>query len=138
MNATMTRFGYPGTCIREHEHWAVLLRPKQVTLGSLVLAHKGNATEFSQIPATAFAELHVVINELEQRLKGAFEYDRINYLMLMMVDPEVHFHVFPRYQNSPSFDGVEFPDDGWPAPPQLASWTEISDETRAQLMQALS
>ena len=28
-------------------------------------------------------------------------YERINYLMLMMVDPHVHFHVIPRYSGEP-------------------------------------
>ena len=37
-NATMRKFGYPETLIRQWDHWAVLLRPAQVTLGSLVLA----------------------------------------------------------------------------------------------------
>ena len=30
-------------------------------------------------------------------LRGFVAYERINYLMLMMVDPDVHFHVIPRY-----------------------------------------
>ena len=42
-NETMRKFGYPDTLIREYEHWVVLLRPAQVTLGSLVLAAKSDA-----------------------------------------------------------------------------------------------
>ena len=38
MNVTMQKFGYPDTLIAEYDHWVVLLRPSQVTLGSLVLA----------------------------------------------------------------------------------------------------
>ena len=38
MNATLTKFGYPGTLLHESEHWCVLMRPQQVTLGALVLA----------------------------------------------------------------------------------------------------
>ena len=37
-NQTAVRFGYPHTLIREYEHWFVLLREPQATLGSLVLA----------------------------------------------------------------------------------------------------
>ena len=33
-----------------------------------------------------------------------------NYLMLMMVDPHVHFHVIPRYAAPQRFEDVDFPD----------------------------
>ena len=47
MNPTIEKFGYPATLVREFEHWVVLLRPAQVTLGSLVLAAKSDATAYS-------------------------------------------------------------------------------------------
>ena len=56
MNPTMDKFGFPATLVREFEHWVVLLRPAQVTLGSMVLAAKSNATAYSALPAQAFAE----------------------------------------------------------------------------------
>ena len=52
-NETMRKFGYPETLIREYDHWVVLLRPAQVTLGSLVLAAKSDATAFGQLPPEA-------------------------------------------------------------------------------------
>ena len=45
--------------------------------------------------------------------------------MLMMVDPHVHFHVLPRYAQTRVFDGVQFPDTGWPGPPDLKSATDL-------------
>ena len=44
MNPTLRKFGYPATLLRELDHWVTLLRPEQVTLGSLVLAAKGEET----------------------------------------------------------------------------------------------
>jgi diadenosine tetraphosphate (Ap4A) HIT family hydrolase len=41
---------------------------------------------------------------------------KINYLMLMMVDPHVHFHVLPRYEGDRSHGGIEVVDAGWPGP----------------------
>jgi len=38
-----------------------------------------------------------------------------------MVDPNVHFHVIPRYSELRSLHEVEFPDAGWPGPPDLKS-----------------
>ena len=61
MNATIEKFGYPATLLREFEHWLVLLRPAQVTLGSLVLAAKSDATAYRELPREAFAEQADVI-----------------------------------------------------------------------------
>ncbi len=41
--------------------------------------------------------------------------------MLMMVDPNVHFHVIPRYSQPRSWRNCSFADEGWPGPPQLKS-----------------
>ena len=121
MNPTMEKFGYPATLLREFEHWVILLRPAQVTLGSLVLAAKSDATAYHQIPREAFAEQADAVQAIEAALASFTQYERLNYLMLMMVDPNVHFHVIPRYSEPRQWAGIEFPDAGWPGPPQLAS-----------------
>jgi len=59
MNDTIAKFGHPATLIAEYDHWVVLLRPAQPTLGALVLAAKSNATAFGDLPAEAHAELKV-------------------------------------------------------------------------------
>ena len=133
-NATMETFGYPATLVAETEHWAVLLRPQQATLGSLVLACKGPATAFSEIGSEAFAEFGGLVLAIETCLKEAFAYDKINYLMLMMVDPQVHFHVLPRYAEARDFAGASFSDAGWPAAPDLKAINEIADAQRAELL----
>ena len=137
MNATMQKFGYPESLVKEHHHWCVLLRPQQVTLGSLVIAAKSDVTAFSDLPPTAFAELSIVVTEIERSLKRFMPYDRINYLMLMMVDPHVHMHVLPRYAMPQVFDGVEFNDPGWPALPDLKSAPELTDKLRKNLLWTL-
>ena len=95
-NATMMTFGFPETLVRQYEHWAVLVRPAQVTLGSLVLVSTSEATMFGALPPGAHAELATVIPAIEAALREFVVYDKLNYLMLMMVDPHVHFHVLPR------------------------------------------
>jgi len=127
-NATLVKFGLPANLIADYKHWVVLLRPAQVTLGSLVLGAKGDWTSFSQIPPQAFAELAHVTHCLETGLRNFTAYDKINYLMLMMVDPHVHFHVIPRYLEPRSWHGTEFADAGWPGPPQLAGALPLADQ----------
>ena len=127
MNPTIVKFGYPATLLRELDHWVVLLRPAQVTLGSLVLAAKSEVTAYGDLPREAFAEQADAVALVERALKDFTRYERINYLMLMMVDPNVHFHVIPRYSEPRDWSGMEFPDAGWPGAPQLGGAIQLSD-----------
>lgn len=127
-NPTIARFGYPATLVREYAHWLVLLRPAQVTAGSLVLAAKSDATAYGALPAEAFAEQGVAITEIEQLLQRLVAYERINYLMLMMIDPHVHFHVIPRYPGRRTLGVLDIEDVGWPGPPDLKSAVPLGDE----------
>ena len=132
-NATAQKFGYPQTCVAETPHWAVLLRPRQPTLGSLVLVCKEPAQAFGALSAAAFADLQTVTAGVERLLKHFVAYERINYLMLMMVDPDVHFHVIPRYSQPREYAGLVFADAGWPNPPQLATTVDLSPELLSAL-----
>ena len=132
-NETMLKFGYPATLIRDYEHWVVMLRPAQVTLGSLVLAAKSDATAFSHLPKGAHAELATVTKEVEATLLAEVAYEKINYLMLMMVDPNVHFHIVPRYRGTRSLEGIVMEDRGWPGPPDLKSAQSLLPESLEQL-----
>lgn len=136
-NPTMDKFGYPESLIEETSCWVVLLRPAQVTLGSLVLVCKEPVQAFSHLSTSAFAELHQVIERVERSLHSAFGYDKINYLMLMMVDPDVHFHIIPRYGAKRLFEGVQLQDTGWPGPPDLASCNELNTPTMHALRRHL-
>ena len=137
MNATIQKFGYPDTLVADYVHWMVLVRPAQATLGALVLVNKSDATAFSALDLQAFIELHGVIAEIEQGLTAFRPYDKINYLMLMMVDREVHFHVLPRYAEEQRFDGRGFSDPGWPGAPDLKANATLSGDALARLVTAI-
>ncbi|WP_309088151.1 HIT family protein [Phenylobacterium sp.] len=132
-NPTAQKFGYPRTLVAETAHWLVLLRPQQPTLGSLVLVCKEEAQAFSDLSPAAFADLKIAVDGIEALLRDAVGYEKINYLMLMMVDKDVHFHVLPRYEGSRDYRGKSFPDAGWPAQPQLASHVALDDDEAAAL-----
>lgn len=137
-NETMLKFGYPDSLVCDYQHWVVLVRPAQVTLGSLVLAAKSDATAFGQLPPDAHAELAPISRDIEACLGAEVGYDRINYLMLMMVDPHVHFHVIPRYEGSRRLAELELGDLGWPGPPDLKSATALDSEQLGGLKSLLS
>ena len=67
-------------------------------------------------------------------LSAFVRYDKINYLMLMMVDPDVHFHVLPRYSGTRTLLGVTYPDAGWPGPPALDQAVDLDEKARAALL----
>lgn len=133
LNATMRKFGAPATCIQSYRYWTVLLRPTQVTLGSLVLAAYEPARALSQLSRESFAELAEVVVDIERALKRAFSFDKINYLLFMMVDPDVHFHVIPRYATERSFATTKFTDPGWPGVPDMAGKNDVDAETFGQI-----
>ncbi len=133
MNETIRKFGHPATLIAEYEHWVVLLRPAQPTLGALVLAAKSDATAFGDLPAEAHAELKTATAAIEAALMQAIGYAKINYLMLMMVDPHVHFHVLPRYEGERNGAGLTVLDAGWPGQPDLGQAVKLDEAQIAAL-----
>lgn len=128
MNETIQRFGYPATLIAEYEHWVVLLRPAQPALGSLILAAKGEETSFARLAPDAFAGLQRAVADIEAALAPSVRFEKINYLMLMMVDPHVHFHVLPRYEGEREACGVAVVDSGWPKVPALGEAVTLEPE----------
>lgn len=132
-HATMTKFGYPQTLLIEGRHWALLARPAQVTLGSLVLCSTSQAKAYGELPPDAFVEQGKMVAIAEDALRRLFAFDRINYLMLMMVDPHVHFHIIPRYSAPRELHGTRFVDSAWPGPPDLSKTIPLHDSVLAAL-----
>jgi diadenosine tetraphosphate (Ap4A) HIT family hydrolase len=132
-NATAVSFGFPGALVAQTKSWLVLVRPKQPTFGSLVLICTEPAQAFSDISVEAFADLQVAVGGIERMLRKVVGYEKINYLMLMMIDRDVHFHVLPRYAGERVHDGVVFKDAGWPGQPDLAAAIDLGADGAARL-----
>lgn len=137
-NPTAVNFGYPRTKVAETASWLILVRPKQPTFGSLVLICKESALAFSQLSPAAFADLKVATDGIERMLDQVVAYEKINYLMLMMVDKDVHFHVIPRYAGTREHDGQVFADAGWPAAPALGQTVDLDLNAAERLADELA
>ena len=137
LNATLQKFYYPQNLIKSYTYWHLLLRPEQPTLGSLVLVCKESVHHYADISAEAMCEQKQIIGEIESVLKKRFDYSKINYLMLMMVDPAVHFHIIPRYENSVAFCNQEYIDQAWPAAPDLSINLQLSNVYTQELLKTL-
>ena len=119
MNITIQTFGYPGTLVKEYEHWVMLLRPKQITVGSLVLAAKSDANHLGQLTQEEWAEFALVCHDAEGFTAKAFGAEKFNYLSLMMKDPNVHFHFVPRYSKPITINANQYLDSDWPLKTEL-------------------
>lgn len=131
-----TKFKIENLSIMEFNHWIVSVRPAQVTIGSLVISLKRECPELNQLTSEETSELALVFKRTEEMLKAAFQYDKINYLALMMVDEQVHFHVIPRFQNPVVFENKEYTDKDWPGPVEILNTInekEISERVFAFL-----
>ncbi len=106
--------------VYETPAWSWSVRPIQPTLGASVISLNRSAASLSEVSKAEMVEFAEVVGKLENALKKAFCFDRINYLMLMMLDHHVHFHVIPRYETQRQFAGLEWGDSGWPSLPVLA------------------
>lgn len=103
----------------------------------MVLVCKEDATSFSAVSNAGFGELGGVVQDIERASKAFRSWDKINYLMLMMVDPNVHFHVLPRYAEEQEFDGTRYGDTGWPGQPDLSGGESLSPTQIGRLAGAL-
>ena len=120
MNDFVNKFKVDELKIFETEYWVWSLRPNQATLGSGVLSLKRECPLFSKVNQNEFNDLNNIIKVIENTLKDTFNYNIMNYLMLMMVDKQVHYHVIPRYERTIDFAGTSWKDSGWPGVPNLA------------------
>lgn len=118
--------------LRTYEHWCLSLRPQQVTLGSMVISTSDGATSFGELEGPAAVELIKVMADAE-RVGSQLGAERINFLALMMRDPIVHFHVFPRYSQTAVFEGRQWNDGDWPRPPSLDTQRVTDTELEALL-----
>ena len=136
MNTTIQSFGYPESLIKEYKHWVVLLRPEQVTVGSLVLAAKSEAIHLGQLSVEEWAEFALVLKEVETLLTSTYGAEKFNYLALMMVDPNVHFHLVPRYSKTVLLEDIEYSDPDWPVKTAMQP-LELSDSELSLIKAAL-
>ena len=128
VNATMQKFGYPETLVKEYEHWVVLLKPQQTTIGTLVLVEKSDAEHLGELSKDSWVEFKTVSHDAEQWTRQAFGAEKFNYLALMMKDPNVHFHFVPRYSQPVVVGSESYIDADWPSKTELGKLEFDNDQ----------
>lgn len=126
------------------DHWTWSLRPVQATVGAGVLSLNRFSASFADLSNDEAADLAAIVPQMEGALQKYAQPDRMNYLMLMMVDAHLHFHVLPRYAQARDLAGQDWVDSMWPGPPSLTDNSELDqvvllvlrDELRALVYSA--
>jgi diadenosine tetraphosphate (Ap4A) HIT family hydrolase len=121
LTAFRAKFRLEELRILDTAHWTWSVRTTQPTLGATVLSLRRHAGSFAAVTSDEMADLATAVEIVERSTQRAFRHDKINYLMLMMVDPHVHFHVLPRYASTQRFADLDWQDRGWPAVPNLGA-----------------
>ncbi len=119
----MRRFEPERYTIRTFRYWVVLLRKRQVTLGSVIVALRRQVTSFSMVSSEEFAELSEVFLWYETTVMKLYGAEKFNYIVAMMKDNFVHFHAFPRYKGVVIRHNLEWQDIYWPGAVEMAPVT---------------
>lgn len=138
MNKTIQKFDNPHSLIKEYDHWVLMLRPKQVTIGSCVIAAKcpNDVTSIGDLSPAAGAELITVLHDFEHTMKRVFAPVipvKFNYMALMLVDPNPHFHAFPPFDQPVVHENTEYLDAAFPKMLNLSETFDLSPESRGRL-----
>ena len=120
LEAFRAKFRVEELKVLENRSWTWSVRPGQPTLGAGILSLNRHAGKFSEVTPDELADLAELVSAVEGTIKVAFDHQIMNYLMLMMLDHHVHYHVIPRYESVRTFAGREWVDNGWPALPVIA------------------
>lgn len=123
-DAVFATFGGEPNVWLQNDHWVVLVRPKQVTLGASVLMPKRSVLSIAELETQELLAFGAICRELERRLRDRFSFDKINYLMLAMKDPLLHFHVIPRYAAERQFGNRSWTDNAWPKAPDMNQFVD--------------
>jgi len=134
--AFQEKFRVEALTIFKNNGWTLSLRPNQPTLGSCILSLNRPAESFADISPDEAAQLAKIVHWGDSHLQAAFGFDKINYLMLMMVDHHVHFHVIPRYEAAATCAGLTIEDATYPTPPDLGG-VAVSDNQANDIIAAI-
>ena len=133
------KFQLPQLTVYRSALWAISVRPEQLTLGSLIISPTVEAHTFNQLNELSSNDsLLSTISYCELALKSLFGADLLNIYCLMLQDPIIHFHVFPRYSSTIFRYNQEWIDFLWPGPLKVVSINPPSQNTLLSIHEDLN
>ncbi len=122
--------------VHETAHWIVVVRGKQISLGSTVFLLKRPVESLSLLNSDELVELPSVAGWFESKTFDLWDAERFNYISAMMKDPFFHIHAIPRYSSERSFNGHAWIDADWP---KVANFRDVdtSEQDLAAIVAAM-
>jgi diadenosine tetraphosphate (Ap4A) HIT family hydrolase len=102
----------------------------------MILLCTEDAHELWDVSIDTLKELPIILRFIDERLRPKLAYHRLNYFRMGNVDPEMHFHLMPRYEGERTLCGITIPDRGWPKGPDLTV-TLLDEAAHARLLKTL-
>lgn len=100
----------PRFLIAESTRWALCLNESQDLLGRCYALLRRPETDALALTDDETVELWTLARAARAALTALWEPDHFNFAFLMNVDPQVHFHILPRYRYKREFAGGTFVD----------------------------
>lgn len=123
--------------IKKVGSWIISLRPQQPTIGSCILTLNRKCQSLSLLTEIEGKELTLAFREIERMLNKSFNPDKFNYLALMMVDEQVHFHVIPRYERERKMFSKEWTDLDFPKPIDILTSLNFNEDELLEIKEYL-
>ena len=109
--------GSYGELITERKYWNIFLAPSQRYLGTCVIAVKRHCSNLSELEDVEWMEFSRIVREMEIIIQKLFKPTLFNWSCFKNAayrfdnpDPEVHWHLIPRYNSEIEYHGIKFED----------------------------
>ena len=129
-NNTINRYVTKKNFIKSYGSWILALRPNQLTYCSVMLFADSNAESFSKLDKNSLNDLGNILADIELKIRFVSQPIKFNVYSLMLVDPHVHFHIFPRFED-------QHLDTYWPLPVDLNGKVKVSETVMASRLEKL-
>ena len=117
--------GAYGNLVYETDYWQIYLAPSQRYLGTCVIALKRHVEKLREVNKGEWVDFSEIVEKLELALNKSFQPTLFNWSCFMNSayrinppNPEVHWHLIPRYNRKVNFEGVIFDDPDFGYIPQ--------------------
>lgn len=101
----------------ETDFWIVFLSRRQSYLGRCVIDLKRPCGSLSDLTSDEFLDFYSIVRKVESLFKESFDATMFNWTCLMnnaykkdIPNPQVHWHLRPRYSHPVIIDGITFLD----------------------------
>ena len=91
-------------------HSYTFLDPNQSYRGHVIVVARGHHEDIAAMPPEQGASLYAEMTQVAGAVRRAFNADHMNYLSLGNVVRHVHWHIYPRYRDDPSWGGAPIPE----------------------------